>query len=447
MKLRILLLFALILPLTGLADNALVKTYTLDNGLKLYVKEVHRAPVVFSSIWYKVGSGNEPNGLTGISHMLEHMMFLGSRNYAAGILDQLVNENGGSQNAMTTNDYTVYYQFMPADKLDLVLKLEADRMQNLLIDDQQFQNERKVVMQERRMRVDNNPQSLLYERLNAAAFVNNPYHHLPIGWMTDIKHYTLHDLQKWYETWYVPNNAFIVVVGDVNSDQVYQSVNRYFSNIAAQKLPNLKPRTEIPRLGSKTVNVFANAKMPAVFLAFNMPTLVTKKNSPTPYALDILSGILCGDNSSRLQKALILTQRVANDVECSYSPLYLHENLFYIYAVPNPPYTIQDVLNSLAVELTKIQTTLVSPDELNRVKTTVKAQKIYERDTLQAQAFAIGVPESLNLSWRISENYSKAIDKITAEDLQNAAKTWIKPENSTIGVLNPLPKKSNQGTQ
>lgn len=446
MKLRILLLFALILPLTGLADTAPVKTYTLDNGLKLYVREVHRAPVVFSSIWYKVGSGNEPNGLTGISHMLEHMMFRGTKNHNAGDLEQLVNENGGSQNAMTTNDYTVYYQFMPADKLDLVLQLEADRMQNLLIDDQQFQNERKVVMQERRMRIDNNPQAQLYERLNAAAFVNNPYHHLPIGWMTDIKHYTLADLQAWYETWYVPNNAFIVVVGDVNADQVYQTVNRYFSGIASQTLPSLKPRREIPRLGSKTVNVYANAQQPAVFLAFNMPTLITKKNSPTPYALDILSGILCGDNSSRLQKSLVLTQRVANEIECSYSPLYLHENLFYIYAVPNPPHTIQEVLNSLSIELTKIQTTLVSADELDRVKTTVKAQKIYERDTLQAQAFAIGVPESIGLPWETLENYPKAIDKITAEDLQNAAKTWIKPENSTIGVLNPLPKKSPQGT-
>lgn len=444
---RICLFLFLFIPFFSLADTSPVKSYRLNNGLVLYVKEVHRAPVVFSSVWYKVGSGNEPNGLTGISHMLEHMMFRGSKNYGPGVLEKLVNENGGSQNAMTTNDYTVYYQFMPANKLDVVLQLEADRMHNLSLDDQAFKNERNVVMQERRMRVDNDPQMLLYERLNAAALVNNPYHHLPIGWMTDIENYTIQDLQKWYDTWYVPNNAFIVVVGDVNSEQVYQAVNRYFSAIKPRELPTLKPRAEIANLGNTTVNVSAPAQMPAVFLAFNTPTLATEKNTPTPYALDILSGILCGDNSSRLQKSLVLTQRIANSVQCSYSPLYLHQNLFYIYAVPNPPHTIQELTNSITAEIKKVQTNPISAEELERVKTTVKAQKIYERDSLQAQAFAIGAPESLNLPWELIENYPQAIDKINAQDLQNAAKLWLAPMNATIGILHPLTANSAEGNQ
>lgn len=439
---RIYLFLLLLFPLISAAN---VKTYTLDNGLRLYVKEVHRAPVVFSSVWYQVGSGNEHSGITGISHMMEHMMFRGSKNYGPGVLEKLVNESGGSQNAMTTNDYTVYYQFMPADKLDLVLKLEADRMQNLLLNDRAFQNERKVVMQERRMRVDNNPQMVLYERMNAAALINNPYHHLPIGWMTDIEHYNINDLQQWYNTWYVPNNALIVVVGDVNSEQVYQSAKRYFSAKKSRNLPIIKPRDEITRLGSKTVNVFAHAQMPALFLAFGTPTLVNEKNSRTPYALDMLTGILCGDNSSRLQKSLVLSQRIANTVQCSYSPLYLHQNVFYIYAVPNPPHTSQEILNSLTDELKKIQTTPVSDSELERIKIMIKTQKIYNRDSLQEQAFAIGIPESLGLSWQSLENYPSEIDKINTQDLQNAAKLWLTPMNSTVAILHPLAEESAKG--
>lgn len=439
---RICLFLLLFLPLIG---TATVKTYSLDNGLRLYVKEVHRAPVVFSSIWYRVGSGNEASGITGISHMMEHMMFRGSKNYGPGVLEKLVNENGGSQNAMTTNDYTVYYQFMPADKLDLVLKLEADRMENLSLEEKAFQNERKVVMQERRMRIDNDPQALLYERMNAAALVNNPYHHLPIGWMTDIENYSLADLQQWYETWYVPNNALIVVVGDVNSEQVYQSVKRYFSSTKPRKLPSIKPRTEIAGLGGKTVNVFAHAQIPSLFLAFRAPSLVTEKNSPTPYALDILTSVLCGDNSSRLQKSLVLSQRIANAVQCSYSPLYLHESLFYIYALPNSPHSSQEILDAINSELKKIQEGFITASELERIKTTIKTQKIYERDSLQAQAFAIGVPESLGLSWQDLENYPAKIDTINAQDLQNAAKLWLTPMNSTIAILHPIGSESAQG--
>lgn len=431
-----------LLPFLAIAaPDSAVHTYQLANGLRLFVKENHRAPVVLSSVWYRVGSGDEHNGITGISHVLEHMMFRGTKNYGPGVLEKLVNENGGTQNAMTTNDFTTYYQFMPADKLDLVLKLEADRMQNLLLQQDAFDKELPVIMEERRMRVDNDPNAQLYERLNATALINNPYHHMTIGWMTDIKNLKLADLKKWYETWYAPNNAFIVVIGDVNPDEVYAKVKKYFSTIPQKTLPTLKPRDEIASIAQKRVDAFLPAQVPMVYMAFVTPTLTTSKNNSVPYALDVLASAFCQGDTSRLTKILVREKRIANDISCSYNEFYEHENLFTISAVPNPPHTAQELLKAITEQIQTLQTSPISSAEINRIKTQVMAQKIYSHDALFDQAIDIGIPVAIGLPWQTGEDYSKNIEMVTAEQVKTAAATYLKPNNLTIGVLHPVSER------
>ncbi len=272
----------LFFPLIVIANN--VHQYQLPNGLTLIVKEDHRAPVVFSSVWYKVGGSYEQNGTTGISHVLEHMMFRGTKKYPAGMLERLVSEYGGQQNAMTTNDQTVYFQKFSADKLPLSFRLESDRMHNLTLSDQDFNKEIQVVMEERRMRFDDNPNALTYERFMATAFVNNPYHHQTIGWMTDLKHMTAQDVRDWYHTWYVPNNAIVIVVGDVNPEKVLALAKHYFGPLKSKPVPTLKPRTEIPASGTKHVDVYAPANLPLLMMGYQTPSLVTAKDSWKPYA-------------------------------------------------------------------------------------------------------------------------------------------------------------------
>ena len=215
----------LIVPVIGFAQ---VSEYQLDNGLKLLVKPDNRAPVVVSQVWYKVGSSYEHNGITGISHILEHMMFKGTENLGPNEFSRIIAENGGSQNAFTGRDYTAYFQTLEKERLEISFRLEAERMRNLIIDDAEFLKEREVVAEERRMRTDDNPRSLLREAMNAMAFMNSPYHHPVIGWMNDINHYDPEDLREWYQMWYAPNNATVVVVGDVKPDEVYQLAQKYF---------------------------------------------------------------------------------------------------------------------------------------------------------------------------------------------------------------------------
>ncbi len=339
--LRFLLILLLFLPALAFAGNTY--EYRLPNGLKLIVREDHRAPVLISSVWYKVGGSYEHDGITGISHMLEHMMFKGTRRFGPGQLVRIINENGGQQNAMTSRDFTMYYQRLSADKLSISFELEADRMMHLLLEKKAFNKEHQVVMEERRMRVDDNPQSLTWERFNAAAFVNNPYHQPVVGWMTDLKHLTLGDLQSWYDKWYAPNNAIVVVVGDVKAAYVYNLAKKYFGPLKAVNVPRLKPRNEIPSLGQRKVTVNAPAKLPWLILGYNVPVLKTSTAQWKPYALEMLTGILDAGNSARLSKDLIRKQQVAVSVGAQYSLYGLHSNVLLLEGTPSVNHTIAEL--------------------------------------------------------------------------------------------------------
>ena len=421
--------------LPALASNGQVTEYSLANGLKIIVKQDHRAPVVVSQIWYKVGSSYESTGLTGISHALEHMMFRGTKNYGPGVLKKIIAENGGDINAMTSYDYTMYYEVLAADKLPIALKLEADRMHGLLLDPKAFQQERQVIMEERRMRTQDDPQARTFERFAAAAFITSPYHHPVIGWMHEIKHFTTRDLRHWYNSWYTPNNAILVVVGDVKPNKVYHLTQKYFGPIKSRPLPKTKPITELPPLGERLVKVQASAKLPWLIMGYNVPHKI--------YALEVIAAILDGGDSARLSKDLIREQRIAVAAGAAY-PLYARlDTLFILEGTPAPHHTIKQLKQALLQEIHQLQTTLVTPAELARVKAQVIANKIYTKDSITAQAEELGSLEVVGLPWQEADKYVQHIKAVTPEQIRTVAQKYLTTKILTIGILQPTQLENN----
>ncbi|MCH9643294.1 MAG: insulinase family protein [Gammaproteobacteria bacterium] len=424
--------------------------FTLKNGLSVIVREDHRAPVVFASIWYKVGGSYEHDGITGISHMLEHMMFRGTKKYGPGKLIQIVSDNGGQQNAMTGQDYTAYYQAWSKDKLPLSFKLEADRMRGLALQQKLYDKEHQVVMEERRLRVDDNPQGKTIERFNAAAFINNPYHHPVVGWMTDIKHLTLTDLKNWYHTWYAPNNAVVVVVGDVKPKAVKALAKKYFAKIKDSKLPAVKPRSEVASTGLRRVVVHARAKVPWLVMGYNTPSVPTllqenKKNVWQAYALEMAAGVLDAGSSSRLSRDLVRGKQLLVSASAGYSPYTLYSDTFTLTAVPVPGHNLREAQKALLAEIKRLKTTLVSAAELQRIQAQVIAQNIYDKDSLTNQAMEIGALTAVGLPWQEGDRFVQHIKAVTPLQIQQVAKQYFRKNRLTIAVL--IPKKQKRGAQ
>ncbi len=413
-------------------------TYSLKNGLQLIVKEDHRAPVVFFSVWYKVGSGYESDGSTGVAHVLEHMMFRGTQRYPAGMLEKIISTHGGQQNAMTAEDWTVYFQLLNVNALAVSFQLESDRMQHLLLTPSDFKKEIQVVMEERRMRVEDDPEALTYERLMAAAQVNNPYHHPTVGWMTDLQHLNVSDVHEWYHHWYAPNNAVIIVIGDVTFKEVRALTEQYFAPIPARPLPDMKPRVEIEALGAKQVEVHRPATVPTLLMGYKVPSMVTAKNKTTVYALSLLGMLLGGYDSARFGQHLVRGKEIASTVQVMYDFVRLHGTQFIIEGIPMSGHSIDELRQAIVREITQLQDHGVSEAELKRAKTQLIAQHIYKKDSLMAQALDIGIPVSVGLPLDFEEQYMKAVQEITAQQVQAAARQYLTNMRLTIGVLDPI---------
>ena len=437
------ILLLLVLPCASFVyagpNDASVHEYKLNNGLKLIVKEDHRAPVVVSQIWYKVGSAYEHSGITGLSHALEHMMFKGTRKVPAGEFSRIISINGGRENAFTGQDYTAYFQQLASDRLPISLRLEADRMRGLLLPEDEFNKELKVVMEERRMRTEDDPQALLYEQFNAAAFVNNPYHHPIIGWMDDLKNMQVSDLRAWYQHWYAPNNATLVIVGDVDPDATHTLVKRYFGRIKPVSSAAQKPRREIPQRGIRRVTLKAPAELPYVILGYKTPVLKTAENKHDAYALEVIAGILDGGNSARLARDLIRGQKIAASASAGYDMLAAQDSLLALDGTPASGASITDLENQLRQQISQLRQQPVTAEELARVKAQVVAADVYERDSVFYQAMKIGILESTGQSWRLLEDYVDNIRAVTAEQVQQVARKYLNDDQLTVATLEPLP--------
>ena len=414
-----------------------VSEHSLANGLKILVQEDHRSPVVVSQIWYKVGSSYEPNGITGISHMLEHTMFKGTNKHPAGEFSRIIAENGGEENAFTGQDYTAYFQTMAASKLAVSFELEADRMRSLHILPEELKKELEVVTEERRMRTDDNPQAKMAEQFVAMAYTNSPYKHPIIGWPADIAAYTVQDLQAWYERWYAPNNATLVVVGDVKPDNVFALAQQYFGELQPNDIPSLKPQLEMPQLGIRKMTVKVPAKLPTILLGYHVPTLKTAKDEWEAYALEVLAGVLDGGNSARLSKSLVRGKQIAVTASASYNFLSRLSDLFEIEATPAQGKTVLDVEEALKKEIVQLQVKLVDPIELQRIKAQVLATDIYQRDSNFYQAMQLGMLETVGLGWKKANDYVEKINSVTAEQVRAVAQKYLVDDHLNVAYLEP----------
>jgi len=418
----------------GLAVNETI----LGNGMKVIVVENDRAPVVVSQVWYKVGGSYEHDGITGVSHVLEHIMFKGTDKYPAGRFSEIIAANGGKENAFTSKDYTAYFQRIEKDKLELCLELEADRMRNLLFDETEFKKELEVVKEERRLRTDDKPVSLTHERFNAVAFTNSPYRQPIIGWMEDLDSLTVEDAKRWYDVWYAPNNATLVVVGDVKAADVYKLANKYFGSYKAVDIPKTKPRKEAAQYGEQRVTVRVPAKVPQIIMGYKVPVLKTSESDSDIYALEVLAGVLDGGGSARLTRSLIRGQQLAASAGAGYGMHALHDSVFSLSAVPREGVEIERLEQALKQEIINLQKTPPSQKELDRVIAQVVAATVYEQDSSFYQAMQIGILETNGLGWRKKDEYVERVQAVTPEQVRQVALKYFKDDYLTVAVLQPL---------
>ena len=427
-----------------LVSDSGVHTFMLDNGMKVLVQPDHRSPVAVSQVWYKVGGSYEYPGVTGVSHALEHMMFKGTKNLKPGEFSDIIAANGGSENAFTGKDYTAYFQRISSDRLELCLKHEADRMRHLQLDEAEFKKEIEVIKEERRTRTDDKPTSLTYERFNAAAFINSSYQQPIIGWMNDLDSMQLKDLSSWYATWYAPNNATLVVAGDVDPQQVYTWAKKYFGVLKPSIIEPPKPRKEVEQMGERRITVKAPAKVPYLIMGYKAPVLNNADDVAEIYALEVLAGVLDGGNSSRLSQQLIRKSEIATSVGAGYDPYARQQTLFLFDGAPRDGHSVTELEQAIKKQIVNIQNNAPSQDELDRVKAQVMASSVYEKDSVFYQAMQLGTLETVGLGWQRKDEYLEKINQVTTEQVQAVAKKYLQDDRLTVAILEPQEMDMNK---
>lgn len=439
-----LLLGILSMPLTTLAaEPQPTHEFSLDNGLKVIVREDHRAPVVVSQLWYKVGSSYETPGRTGLSHVLEHMMFKGSENLGPGEASRILRELGAEENAFTSDDYTAYYQVLARDRLEVALELEADRLASLRLPPEEFARELEVVKEERRLRTDDSPSALAYERFQAMAYPASGYGTPTIGWAADLERMKVEDLRAWYQDWYVPNNATLVVVGDVTAEEVKTLAERHFGGIPARPVPVAKQPLELDEPGERRIELKLRTQLPSLLYGFNVPGLATTGNAREIHALRLIDALLDGGYSARIPARLERGEELVSGAGAWYDAHVRGDSLFVLSATPNVQKgkTLKEVEAGLWRLLDELKEIPPTPEELERVRAQVIAGLVYERDSITQQATTIGQLETVGLSWRLMDEELAALEAVTAEDIQAAARRYFTP--ARLSVAHILPEETS----
>ncbi|MFX2258077.1 pitrilysin family protein [Acinetobacter variabilis] len=418
-----------------------IETY-LGNGLKVIIREDHRSPMVMTQIWYKVGSSDESGNILGVSHALEHMMFKGTNKVPNDEFTRLSRIYGGSINAATFTNYTNYYQLYPKAYFPMALELESDRMNNLLLRQQDFDPEIKVVMEERRQRTDDNPRAQAFERFRWISYPTSHYRQPVIGHMKTLNNIQLSDVKKWYRDWYSPNNAILVIVGDVDVQEALVQVQKYFGDIPARPTPSRNDVLEFERLGYRHMEVESNVQVPNLYMTWNVKSLSTAKNPQDAYALTIIRSLLDSGISSRLQDRLVRDRKVLTSVSVSYDPYNRGDSLFGISALPAPGVNLTEAQTAIQKEINLLKTETISEYELARISTRFISNLIYSQDSLSGQAKMIGNLEVNGLSYRLMDELPQHYDSVRAEDIQRVANAYFVREN--LSTLYLLPEQKDQ---
>jgi zinc protease len=439
--------------------TAVVQQHTLSNGLQVIVRPDRRAPTVVHMLWLRVGSMDEQDGTSGIAHMLEHMMFKGSAQLKEGEFSRRVAQLGGSDNAFTAKDYTAYFQIVPSQQLGVVMALEADRFASNQWPDAAFHKEREVVTEERRLRVDDQARSALYEQLMATALVASPYRRPIIGWMDDIAAYTAQDVRDFYRRWYHASNAAVVIAGDVDPAQALALAERHYGQLPRGQLPARKPQPEPAQRGLKRLDFAAPAKQAYVTLAFRAPKLVPEhlgtsanvlpealqaEEGRDSLALTLLAAVLDGYSGARLDRALVQgPSRVADSVGAYYSPMGRGPQFFMLDGVPAAGQTTAQVEAALRAAVARVAQDGVTEQELQRVKNQWRAQETYKLDSVMNQARELGVAWALGFdprSW--SAQLMRQLEAVTAAQVQAVAARYFGDVQLTVGTLLPTSEQS-----
>ena len=433
------LLIALGLSLITLTARAELPTheFQLDNGLDVLVREDHRAPVITVMVWFKAGSIDEAPYETGLAHVLEHMMFKGSKRLDAGEFSRTVARFGGSDNAFTSYDFTAYFQQYEASRLPLALELEAERLKNLKIDDEAFRRELQVVMEERRQRTDDKPTALAWEKFQAVARPGTGYAHPIIGWRDQLAQLQPRQARDWYDRFYVPGNATLVVAGDVTLEQVRPLVEKFFADLPRGETPPRPKTTLNPPPGERRMTLRLPVRVPALYMSYNVPSLTTADHQDDFYALTMLGGVLDGGTSARMESNLVRGQRLAAGLGAGYDGLQRGNGTFTITATPNPAVSLDQLEAAIKAEIEEIAEQPPSEAEMDRVRAGVLAEQIYQRDSVMGQAMELGTLSVLGLDWRLAGQFDDNLEAVTPEQVQQAARKWLVAERSAVAHVIP----------
>lgn len=433
------LLIALGLSLITLTARAELPTheFQLDNGLDVLVREDHRAPVITVMVWFKAGSIDEAPYETGLAHVLEHMMFKGSKRLDAGEFSRTVARFGGSDNAFTSYDFTAYFQQYEASRLPLALELEAERLKNLKIDDESFRRELQVVMEERRQRTDDKPTALAWEKFQAVARPGTGYAHPIIGWRDQLAQLQPQQARDWYDRFYVPGNATLVIAGDVTPEQVRPLVEKFFADLPRGETPPRPETTLNSPPGERRMTLRLPVRVPALYMSYNVPSLTTADHQDDFYALTMLGGVLDGGTSARMESNLVRGQRLAAGLGAGYDGLQRGNGTFTITATPNPAVSLDQLEAAIKAEIEKIAEQPPSEAEMDRVRAGVLAEQIYQRDSVMGQAMELGTLSVLGLDWRLAGQFDDNLEAVTPEQVQQAARKWLVAERSAVAHVIP----------
>lgn len=416
---------------------------TLENGLKIVVIPDHRAPVVSHVIWYKIGAADEAPGKSGIAHFLEHLMFKGTKKIGPGEFSKIIARNGGQDNAFTSQDVTAYFQRVATDRLPLVMEMEADRMSNLTLDEENVRTERDVILEERRSRVDNDPSSILSEQMTAALYLAHPYRIPVIGWEHEMKQLSQEDAIAFYKRYYAPNNAILVVVGDVKPDEVIALAKKTYGKVAPSKTLTERKRVRDPKQMAPRRVVLADQRVSQEQLSrhYLTPSFLTAEKREAE-ALSLLASILGSHSTGRLYRQLVVEEKIASSSGAWFSADAVDYGRFGLYAVPQGEATLADLEVSMDKVIDDIKQNGVTEEELNRARKSKIAQLVYSEDSQFNLARTYGWALTIGRTVEDLQKRAERLEAVTLEDIKSAANKFLLPEQSVTGELRQAPKNN-----
>jgi zinc protease len=415
------------------------ESFTLDNGMQVVVVTNRRAPIVTHMVWYKVGAADELPGETGNAHFLEHLLFKGTKTLGPGEFSQIIARNGGQENAFTSHDFTAYYQTVARDRLEIVMRHEADRMQNLVLSDEIVLPERDVVLEERRSRVDNEPGARLGEMVNAALYLNHPYRLPVIGWEHEVKALNTQTALAFYRRWYAPNNAVLIVAGDVTAAEVRALAEKYYGAIPARAVPERRRTEEPPQFAARRVTMeSAQVRQPSLSITYLAPSFGSATDGE-PYALQVLEQILGGGATSRLYRALVVESGLAISAGAGYTSSGLDSGRFVFYVSPRDGVEVETAEAALRAQIAALLADGVSDQEVATAKQRLKSASVFARDSLSTGANVFGRALTTGQSVEDVEAWPERIETVTRAQIEAAARAVFRDEQSVTGVLLPKP--------